>query len=238
MRSLAAVLAFCLNLNAAGQSLVIETGALPVAYADVPNPILFHIEGFSKKSIIAKANNGQLFYQHDTLFWRPDGHDYAHIKDATISFFSKGKRKAIAEKKFQLQFLPMPTLAISKYRCYDCAAGQNLKTFHRLTSLKLVMDDPQYRHLKLDTLCKVISFDMLAVNDSSQQTDSFHIETENFTTTYKAAIDSFYNGRRNPSLRYIVFKNILMEVAWFGGDKRCYYYKGTRRDNELIFGIF
>ncbi len=188
-----------LHPSAKSQSITISTFEKQVVYANIKNPLKISAFNIRPENIALKTSNGVIVVENSIFYWIPNKED----QDASLLVFDKENIYTVDTFKFIVSSAGAPDISL-KERMHH--SGQ--PDWSKITKLDLKMPDC-CSHLKLDTLCKILSFDLLITYPKTNQKIIVHSDNDSIPIEFKALIGSFSPGVR------IEFTKVKMYVAWY-----------------------
>ena len=169
-----------------------------MVYANIKNPLKISVFNIRPENLALETNNGVIAIENNIFYWIPSRGDY----DASLLVYDKGNRSVVDTFKFTVSSAGAPDITWKEKMLHS-----GYPDWRRITKLHLKMPDC-CNHLKLDTLCKILSFDLLITYTKTNRKIIVHSDNDSIPNEFKALVDSFSPGVR------IEFTKIKMYVAW------------------------
>ena len=180
------------------QSVTVSTFEKQVVYANIKNPLKISSFNSNLENLVLETKNGVIAFENNIFYWTPSKDD----NDASLFVYDKGNRTIVETFNFIVSSAGIPDITWKEKMLHT---GQ--PNWRKITKLYLKMPDC-CNHLKLDTLCKILSFDLLITFPKTNRKVLVHSENDSIPSEFKNLVDSFSPGVK------IEFVKIKMYVAW------------------------
>lgn len=196
--SIISFILFFISLSANCQSTTVSTFEKQTIYVNINNPLNISSFTISPDNLKLETNNGKITRENGMFYWKPDKENIN-----SFLFVSDKEKEAIVDTfKFNARQFGIPAITW-KERIHHFGSPN----WNRIT--KLYLDVPiSYNYLNLDTLCKILSFDILITYPKNKKSILLHCNNDSISKEFKALVPRFTPGVK------IEFTKIKMYVAW------------------------
>lgn len=211
---------FFIFLSANCQSTTVATFEKQTIYVNVNNPINISSFSISPTNIKVETNNGTITRENGIFYWKPE----KEMINALL--FVSDKKEAIVDTfKFIAKQVGIPAITW-KERIHNFGTPD----WNRITKLYLEMPIC-CNHLNLDTLCKILSFEILITYPKNNKSILLHCNNDSISKEFKALVPMFKPGVK------IEFTKIKMYVAW-NNPSIFFYDDYLKYTQQLSFTVF
>jgi hypothetical protein len=190
---------FFIHPSVNSQPITISTFEKQVVYTNIKNPLKISASNIRPENLVLETSNGVIAIDNNTYFWTPSKDE----NNASLLVYDKGNRSVVDTFKFTVSSAGTPDITWKEKMWHS-----GYPDWRRITKLHLKMPDC-CNHLKLDTLCKILSFDLLITYPKTNSKILIHSDNDSIPNEFKALADSFSPGVK------IEFTKIKMYVAWY-----------------------
>ncbi|MFT3845407.1 MAG: GldM family protein [Lacibacter sp.] len=196
--SMISFILFFIFLSANCQSTTVSTFEKQTIYVNVNNPLNISSFNISPANIKVETNNGTITRENGMFYWKPE----KEMINAFLFVSDKQEEAIVDTFKFIAKQVGIPAITWKERIRHFGTPDWN-----RIT--KLYLDMPICcNHLKLDTLCKILSFDILITYPKSKKSMLLHCNTDSISKEFKALVPTLKPGVK------IEFTKIKIYAAW------------------------
>ncbi len=207
MRScLISILSLFTFFSVNSQSITVSTFEKQIVYTNIKNPLNVSAFNISPENIKLETSNGIITKENGVFYWIPNKNN----NNTLLLVFDKENKSIVDTFKFRVSQAAIPAIAWKERMFHS-----GFPDWRKIN--KLYLDMPICcNHLTLDTLCKILSFDILITYPITKRTVLIHSNNDSITKEFKALVPAFSPGVK------VEFLKIKMYVAW--NNPSIFYY--------------